>query len=101
MIKNNSINFPKAFNINKNHQIVMNEGAGSVNIKLSNTTNLKKVKWIAHDNKTTIFTYHSKITHNNYYAEIPTSYAYKIRNTLLNQFPINFIDICLDGDCAA
>lgn len=58
----------------------MNEGAASVNVKLTDMTNLKNVKWIIHDNKTTICTYHSKITHNSYDAEIPTSYAYKIQN---------------------
>ena len=52
--KNNSIDFPKGFNINKNHHIVMNEGAASINIKLSNMTNLKKVKWITYDNKITV-----------------------------------------------
>lgn len=78
--KNNSIDFPKGFNINKNHHIGMNEGAASVNVKLTDMTNLKNVKWIIHDNKSTICTYHSKITHNSYDAEIPTSYAYKIQN---------------------
>jgi len=80
-ISNNSIDFPKGYNIKQNHHIGMNEGAANINIKLNNEQNFKNVKWMIYDkNRIIICTYHSKIVQNSYNAQIPTQYAHKIQN---------------------